>query len=1284
MLRRGHSAGSALRRATLARRRSLALATALAALTVLAGLATNGSARQLNGSRLDDRLAGTRAGDVFYGDAGSDRLRGRAGDDVFLSDPSPIAYDPGRGIGTFPASGRDTVHGDGGDDVATTGDGDDLFKGGRGDDLGLLGAGDDTFRGGSGEDTAHGGPGADMLDGGRGDDALLGDADDVVSGGPGSDITSVGLGGRASGGPGDDLLTYCWGEDCVGEAPEQARLETGDGDDVVQVRPLGRVHVNTGGGDDRVALDFQDFPEGMKASQLGLTIEGGGGDDTLVLPESERGEEVPDDLEQEFEDVSYADPDEEATDSGALGAAAGSNGKAVAAQGQPAGAERSGLFYIDTALAPGSHGEKVWANSRPADIALLPVGASGSDGPKALRATLFLGNGRIVRATLDQHENRRSLYSGSGSVAGDVCGPGVDGPVGAIELDFITNALKLTCSSRSGAATLSGNFVASKPKIADTHLDAAQTIFRRDLQGTARDLTGKTITVDLKYPDNFPALSEKSSAFSAFKPIWTLDGIRELVATMGEDQAARVVKASDLPALPISDFSTPAANGMFKYTPVKRLGDRAFSSRNQLVDALKKEGLKAETAAAAARALSAVEVSRYGVTTPSLLAELEAGKKEIGESFAIRGVGLPTTTLKRCNDVPCAVETPFVSPRSILSTVATKLDLWTPERGGGPTQPFARIGSLPARNAGQSLTFKDVSLPPQVPWRRPIWSMAAWRTYFLAANTPNTACRQEFPSDPKTAGECEKALDGADPFWEFLQGLWVNVHSHDLVLGGGSREETVVARRGSQIDAGRAKVTSGDPKARYRFLELPMLQFTPFGANQRNDKGQYVETGWPYQSFCDRDGLCTPSQWRKATDDDVKRGYNSTVLKLGVRGENTSRAELTLAYPGQKLGDDPNPCDRAATGFEQEDRGKVTVVPKYMWYRTDRSGRRYVWESVGSPAAGVFRDVDFSPWNRPSFVNFWSKDHVERTERSAKTKKLELKTIRLDGERAFVCVTFGFSSAVVGRQQGTSDPYTNDRRKWKAFGGVEYDDARDRRYGGVSKGSERWGVFVGAWKGRLECPPEYPVNLSAWNRRFPDSKHTHVDDFEDAAGVAEGVVKAFRTAGEIKELLEGTKSLIGDVEHLAHSLGVLNTVGIGLGFAVEIGFATYKWIKGPPREKTQPYSIARRDRASVDQNTKNADDRKVSGWFNNDETQELETPRRGAFDNTQGDTVTDSARWGDARLGLGHKIGQRDKPGHQEVGLFSQNDSEISAWIQCTNRDTGQLADLIGEQKPKE
>ena len=110
-----------------------------------------------------ENLQGSTLDDVLAGDLRDNRINGDAGDDVLYGGP---------------------------------GGGDDLLTGGPGNDRLYGGIGNDTLEGGPGDDRLRGGPDDDMLDGGEGDDAFIiatgGGNDTVLDFGNGDDRIDLG------------------------------------------------------------------------------------------------------------------------------------------------------------------------------------------------------------------------------------------------------------------------------------------------------------------------------------------------------------------------------------------------------------------------------------------------------------------------------------------------------------------------------------------------------------------------------------------------------------------------------------------------------------------------------------------------------------------------------------------------------------------------------------------------------------------------------------------------------------------------------------------------------------------------------------------------------------------------------------------------------------------------------------------------------------------------------------------------------------------------------------
>jgi Ca2+-binding RTX toxin-like protein len=184
----------------------------------------NGSANTLNGSSGDDKLYGLGGDDFLLGNDGNDELHGGTGvdylhggsgiDTAVFSTAQDVYAELWEGSGSASSwdlgfdylygienlvtgSGDDTVTGDDGANLLSSGAGFDVVFGEGGNDT-LLGGndgdtlegghGNDLVRGGSGNDNVYGDQGADVLDGNGGDDLLDGYLGaDVMTGGAGAD-----------------------------------------------------------------------------------------------------------------------------------------------------------------------------------------------------------------------------------------------------------------------------------------------------------------------------------------------------------------------------------------------------------------------------------------------------------------------------------------------------------------------------------------------------------------------------------------------------------------------------------------------------------------------------------------------------------------------------------------------------------------------------------------------------------------------------------------------------------------------------------------------------------------------------------------------------------------------------------------------------------------------------------------------------------------------------------------------------------------------------------------
>jgi Ca2+-binding RTX toxin-like protein len=156
------------------------------------------------------------------------------------------------------------------------GNGNDTMTGGSGDDLLLGDAGNDTLLGKGGIDLMHGGDGNDVLTGGdandfvygdAGDDTLIwnpGDDTDLFEGGEGIDIAQV------NGGNGNEVFTLT----ANGTRVRFDRLDPAPFS--IDAGTIERFVINMNGGDDQFSAT------GNLAALVGLTVDGGAGNDTIL------------------------------------------------------------------------------------------------------------------------------------------------------------------------------------------------------------------------------------------------------------------------------------------------------------------------------------------------------------------------------------------------------------------------------------------------------------------------------------------------------------------------------------------------------------------------------------------------------------------------------------------------------------------------------------------------------------------------------------------------------------------------------------------------------------------------------------------------------------------------------------------------------------------------------------------------------------------------------------------------------------------------------------------
>ena len=258
---------------------------------------TGGAAADvLNGGSGNDELAAGADRDRLFGGGGRDRLEGGSDDDLL--------YGQGGQDILYGGSGDDTVNGGTSNDQLFGNSGNDRLNGNAGHDVINGNAGNDIAHGGDGSDVLRGGSGRDWLDGGAGGDRQFGQgnsdtlqgggANDHLNGGPGNDqVYETGNGNftlqadQLDGRGRDDLVDI-----------ERGRIETGDGDNVIDASQFpGSVVLIGGGGNDLlrggsnidrlIGNDGDDTLEGLAGNDRIFggrgadQLDGGDGDDFL-------------------------------------------------------------------------------------------------------------------------------------------------------------------------------------------------------------------------------------------------------------------------------------------------------------------------------------------------------------------------------------------------------------------------------------------------------------------------------------------------------------------------------------------------------------------------------------------------------------------------------------------------------------------------------------------------------------------------------------------------------------------------------------------------------------------------------------------------------------------------------------------------------------------------------------------------------------------------------------------------------------------------------------------
>ncbi len=207
----------------------------------------------------------------------------------FDSNAPSIFDDHELNLGT---NGVDMLRGTSGNDALIALGEADVVRGFNGDDLIEAGTNNDTAFGGAGNDVIGGGTGADVLLGDRGNDVIIGgNGDDSLLGGDGND-TLIGGGDKDTleGGDGNDLLIsglarFGSGNDVedLSASAAQALISLGSGLDFenIDFAQLQSDGVFNG-------TDVRFLSDDAETNPQGSTINGGAGDDLLILNHADR------------------------------------------------------------------------------------------------------------------------------------------------------------------------------------------------------------------------------------------------------------------------------------------------------------------------------------------------------------------------------------------------------------------------------------------------------------------------------------------------------------------------------------------------------------------------------------------------------------------------------------------------------------------------------------------------------------------------------------------------------------------------------------------------------------------------------------------------------------------------------------------------------------------------------------------------------------------------------------------------------------------------------------
>jgi Ca2+-binding RTX toxin-like protein len=222
---------------------------------------------------------GYNAGNVFHGDLGNDTIVGGALNDLISGDSGNDKLMGGDGDDALAGgTGNDQLFGRAGEDVFIAGNGIDYISGGTGNDVifateadqSLLPGGTSTNVPGGAifRDTIHAGDGDDVIHATNSDYVYAGSGDDTIS------LTADTFVGWSAGGDGNDTITGSAGNDIISTGLEwlfwsknswnptnealhggfEDSVKSGDGNDVILTMLYCNATVETGKGDDSVAV----------------------------------------------------------------------------------------------------------------------------------------------------------------------------------------------------------------------------------------------------------------------------------------------------------------------------------------------------------------------------------------------------------------------------------------------------------------------------------------------------------------------------------------------------------------------------------------------------------------------------------------------------------------------------------------------------------------------------------------------------------------------------------------------------------------------------------------------------------------------------------------------------------------------------------------------------------------------------------------------------------------------------------------------------------------------